>query len=81
MPDLTANEISILNYLYEYRKATVARLAKDLDLGQSEVRRALAMLGPDVGIGMVEFDSPDAALADRARLGVAGITFLEILAG
>lgn len=77
LPDMTSDEIAILDHLYEYQSATVARFAKDLDLGQSRIRRALSMLGPEIGVGLVEYVEGDAG---GVRLSAAGVTFLSVLA-
>ena len=53
MPGLSTQSSAIIFYLWERDGITVARLAKDLSLGQSVVRRAMAELGEDIGVGLV----------------------------
>ena len=52
LPDVSATGIKIFCYLCENHGVTISRIAKDLSLAESMVRRALSELGEEVGKGL-----------------------------
>ena len=52
LPDVSAIGIKIFCYLCENHGVTISRIAKDLSLAESMVRRALSELGEEVGEGL-----------------------------
>ena len=52
LPDVSATGIKIFCYLCEDHGVTISRIAKDLSLAESMVRRALSELGEEVGEGL-----------------------------
>ena len=67
LPDVSPGAIRIILYLCEQDAVTEARLSKDLNLGQSMVRRAISELGEDSGEGLLRLD--DAGLVRLTDLG------------